>query len=82
MGTPFKMKGFSGFINSPLRQEKHFLEKEKTIPQVDVKTKKTNPYEDLANPLAGKNLGMVENVYEDLTKHSPRRVKKGKIKRK
>ena len=40
-----------------------------------------NPFADIQNPYAGLQRDF-ENVYEDLTKSSPRRVKKGKIKRK
>ena len=35
MGTPFKMKGFSGFVNSPMKQDK----KRKVTPGEKVKPK-------------------------------------------
>tara|TARA_Y100000310_G_scaffold200310_1_gene200367 strand:- start:446 stop:703 length:258 start_codon:yes stop_codon:yes gene_type:complete len=76
MKSPFKMKGFGGFGNSPLRQEKHFLEKEKTIPQVDAKTARESAKADSVEAERIKALGMEHGAKE--SQHSIDTAKKYK----
>jgi len=45
MSTPFKMKGFSGFANSPIKQDKKKQLKENK--KVATKSTRTNEQEDL-----------------------------------
>ena len=76
MKSPFKMKGFGGFGNSPLRQEKHFLEKEKTIPQEGAKTSRESAKAKYDQLKKLKALGMKHGAKE--SQHSIDTAKKYK----
>ncbi len=83
MSTPFKMRGFSGFGNSPLKQDKKRVKKFPKFPGQDTdafKQKKTNIEKPYSVNVATTNLpggGQKYGIYgnpEDITKSDADRI--------